>query len=148
MTLATDMSTPSSHRDGQTVGVPCVSPKAALTPLETPPNQALLQSLGCSFRAVPAPLSLYAETPLSVSTEGTCFQSLSSLYGPSLAQLQLSWRFPIPPDLSPQPGVSPSAISRCSFFPPFHSPKGCFSPAASLQRAQLDMSLIRAEQER
>lgn len=60
MTLAIDTSTCSSHRDGQTVGAPCFSPKAAFTPLESLPNQALLQSLlsclyfkdaqGCRFR--------------------------------------------------------------------------------------------------
>lgn len=88
------MSTPSSLKDGQTVGISCVSPKAAFTPLESPPNQALLSCLyskdaqGCRFRmGSPSP------TLPALWSSSVC-QYRGHLFPvplwPSLAQMQLS----------------------------------------------------------
>lgn len=65
---------------------------------------------------------------------GACLRpfALSFLHHPSLvAQPTL----PDTPDLSPQPGVSPSGAWHLQmlFLSPFLSPKSCFSPAASFQ---------------
>lgn len=134
MTLAAEVSTCSSLRDGQTVGVPCVCPKAALTALESP------QSRLCSRACSPACVSRMPKGSGSgwvhsvCQHTGTCFQSLCSPPSwsiPCTLEMQLSWQFPTPRPPT-QPGVSPSGVSRCSFFPfSFHQRAASHQPHLS-----------------